>query len=104
MAVIFNRVTLKSYFDSGDAPSSSQFRAFIDAMAMKYTEVVTMASNTDTTITHSFGEEVGIVQAVDTDGIAVGVNWRLDSLDPTNKVIINSGKAYSGVSVTMLTK
>jgi len=104
MAVIFNRAALISFFETGKAPNQAQFTALINSFSMKYSETVTLSANTDQSITHSMGENAGIVQVIDSGGVAVGVNWRLDAADPTNKVIINSGKAYSGASVTILSK
>ena len=104
MAVVIKRSDVIGYFQTGDAPNQAQFTGFIEAFPMVYTETVSLAANVDTTITHDNAENARIVQVTDSDGVSVGVNWRRDPSDPTNKVIINSGKAYSGAEVTILTK
>jgi hypothetical protein len=104
MSVLITRTAIKSYFNSGDVPTEAQFSAFIDAFPMVYNETVTLAIDTDLTITHGTGENARIVQVVDSDGKSIGVNWRRDPSDPTNKVIINSGKAYTDAEVSILTK
>jgi hypothetical protein len=104
MAVLIKRSDVISYFESGDAPNQAQFTAFIDAFPMVYAETVSIVANVDLEITHGIGENARIVQATDSDGIYIGMNWRRDPSDPTNKVIINSAKAYSNAEVTILTK
>ena len=104
MAVLIKRSDVIGFFQTGDAPSQAQFTAFIDAVPMVYAETVSVAANVDTTITHGMSENARIVQVTDSAGISIGMNWRRDPSDPTNKVIINSAKAYSGAEVTILTK
>lgn len=104
MAITITRAQQKGNFQTGDRPTGSQFAAMIDAFPMIYTETVDVVANTDLTITHGNAELARIVQAVDSNGVAINLNWTRDPLDPTNKVIINSAKAYSSAEVSILTK
>ena len=104
MALVIKRTDISSYFQTGDAPNQAQFTAFIEAFPMVYNETVALSANVDTTITHGNAENTRIVQVTDSNGVSIGVNWRRDPSDPTNKVIINSGKAYASAEVSILTK
>jgi hypothetical protein len=104
MAVVFKRTDIAAFFEKGDTPSQAHFMALVAAFPMVYNETVSLAANVDLEITHGIGENARIVQVTDSNGVSVGVNWRRDSSDPTNKVIINSGKSYSSAEVTILTK
>jgi len=103
MAITITRAQQKSNFESGDVPTQAQFAALINAFPMIYNETVTLVADTDYSVEHGNDENARIVQVTDSDGKSIGVNWRLDPLDPTNKVIINTGKAYTDAEVSILT-
>ena len=104
MALTITRAQHKANFETGDRPTSSQFAAMIDAFPMIYTETITLVADTDYTVTHGNAENARIVQVVDSNGKEIGVSWRRDPNDPTNKVIINVGKGYTDAEVSILTK
>jgi len=103
MSLAITRADVKAWFDTGDVPTAAQFKSLIDAFGMKYTETITLVADTDYTVTHGNAENALIVQVVDSNGVNVDIYWERDSSDPTNKVIINSSKAYASAEVTILT-
>lgn len=103
MSLVIKRTDVLSYFNVGDKPAESQFAALINAMPMVYVETVALVADTDFTVTHGNAEKARIVQVVDSNGKEIGVSWRLDPTDLTNKVIINTAKAYTNAVVSILT-
>ena len=104
MAIAITRANIKANFNTGDTPTEAQFASMIDAFPMVYVETVSLVLDTDLSISHNNAERARIVQVTDSAGVAIDVSWRLDSSDPTNTVIINSGKAYANAVVSILTK
>lgn len=105
MSLTITRANQKLNFRTGSRPTETQFAALIDAFPMIYVEEsVDLVSNTDYVITHSNAEKARIVQVTDSDGKSIDVSWKRDPSDPTNKVIINSAKAYTGAEVSILLK
>ena len=104
MALTITRANHKLNFQKGDTPTEAQFAALIDAFPQIYSEVITLAADTDLTVTHGNSEKARIVQIVDSDGEQIDISWRRDPLDPTNKVILNSSKAYTDAEVSILTQ
>lgn len=104
MALTITRANHKQNFQRGDVPTAAQFAALIDAFPMIYTEESVSLSEGDNTFTHGNSEKARIVQVLDSNGQEIETTWRRDSLDPTNKVIINVAKAYTGAEVSILTK
>lgn len=103
MALTITRANHKLNFQKGDTPTEAQFSALIDAFPMIYTETVTLSAG-DNTITHGNAENARIVQAVNSSGESIDINWRRDSSDPTNKVIVNVAKGYTDAEVSILTQ
>lgn len=104
MAFTITRAQHKQNFATGKTPSGSQFAALIDAFPMIYTATVTLVADTDLSVEHGNAENARVVQVLDSNGQQVEVTWRRDPLDPTNKVILNSAKAYARAEVSILTK
>ncbi|MGB0367933.1 MAG: hypothetical protein ACPGD8_00925 [Flavobacteriales bacterium] len=104
MAILNTRAQLLSKFATGAFPSESDFSALISQLPLIHTEPVTLLQNTDLEVTHSAGENARIVQLTDSTGKEINVSWRRDPSDPTNKIILNSGKAYASAEVSILFK
>lgn len=105
MSLTITRAQHKLNFKTGSKPTESQFASLIDAFPMIYVEEsVTLVANTDFQVTHNGGEKARIVQVTDSNGQEIEVSWRRDPSDPTNKVLINSAKAYTGAEVSILLK
>jgi len=104
MSLTFTRAGIKALFETGDVPTQSDFSTFIDAFPMIYSETVTLVADTDMSVTHDAGEKARIVQVLNSDGEELGVSWRRDPDDETNKVIINSGVSKSNVEINILLK
>ena len=105
MSLTITRANQKLNFKRGSKPTESQFSSLIDAFPIIYIEEsVSLVSNTDYQVAHNAGEKARIVQVTDSDGQEIEVSWRRDPIDPTNKVLINSAKAYTGAEVSILLK
>lgn len=102
MALTITRAQHLQNFNTGDTPTENQFAAVFRAFPMAYTDTISLVTG-DNTITHGNAEKARIVQAVNSSGESIEVNWRRDPSDPTNKVIVNMAKAYTDAEVTILT-
>ncbi len=102
MSLTNTRAAIKAMFTTAAVPVEAQFSAMIDAFPMIYTTTVSLVANTDLAVIHGNAEEAKIVQVKDSNGKNIPVNWRVDS-GSTTEVILNSAKAYTNVTVSILT-